>query len=217
MSEERIAALLSEAARWRLLSLLFEYPGDSWRSRLQTLLPDVRQENLRAMGRAALDHSTPGLHIALFGPAGSVPVREVTYQGGVQFGYLMAELSAYYEAFGYRPVIDEADDHLAVELGFIAYLWLKQALALAAGDGEHAAVTAEAAAAFLKDHLAVLAEPVARALENFAPDYLVEAGAHILEQTGPSPRNSYPLGADIDDEEDMSCGPSAAANDLVQL
>ena len=49
MSEERITALLSEAAQWHLIGLLFEYPDDSWRSRLQTLLPDLRQENLRAI------------------------------------------------------------------------------------------------------------------------------------------------------------------------
>lgn len=218
MSEERITTLLSEAAQWRLLGLLFEYPDDSWRSRLQTLLPDLRQENLRALGQAALNYATEGLHIALFGPAGSVPVREVTYQGGVQFGYLMAELSAYYEAFGYRPAIAEADDHIAVELGFLAYLKLKQALALASDDEEHSAVTAEAAVTFVKDHLAVMAEPVAKALEVFGPDYLIDACALVLEQTGPSPRSGYPLGANLcEGDDEMACGPSAAASDLVQL
>jgi len=219
MPEERITALLSESAQWRLFGLLFEYPNDSWRTRLQALLPDLRHDNLRAMGRAALAYATEGLHVALFGPAGSVPVREVTYQGGVQFGYLMAELSAYYEAFGYRPAIDEADDHFAVELGFLAYLKLKQAMALACGQEEHAATAAEAAANFLKDHLAIMAEPIAKTLEVFAPDYLIDAGALILEKTGPSPRSSYPLGANLSEEEDeMTCGPSAAAtNDLVQL
>lgn len=217
MVEEQVSRLLAEAAEWRLLGLLFEYPDAAWRQRLETLLPDVRQESMRALGRAALDYSTEGLHIALFGPAGTVPVREVTYQGGVQFGYLMAELSAYYEAFGYRSGIDEADDHFAVELGFAAYLKMKQALAAAAGDDERAAVTADAAAAFRKDHLAVLAEPVAKGLENFAPDYLAEAGSYILEQTGPPPRSSYPLSASFDEDEETSCGPSAAANDLVTL
>lgn len=218
MPEQRMAALLSEAARWRLFGLLFEYPDDPWRSRLQALLPDLRQENLRAMAYAALEHSTPGLHIALFGPAGSVPVREVTYQGGVQFGYLMAELSAYYEAFGYRPAIGEADDHLAVELGFLAYLKMKEALAIASDSADHAAVTAEAAGAFLKDHVAVMAEPVAKALEVFAPDYLIDAGALVLEQAGPSPRSGYPLAAGVCEEDDeMTCGPSAAAGGLVQL
>lgn len=218
MSEERITALLSEAAQWHLIGLLFEYPDDSWRCRLQALLPDLRQENLRAMGQAALSYATEGLHIALFGPAGSVPVREVTYQGGVQFGYLMAELSAYYEAFGYRPAIAEADDHLAVELGFVSYLRIKQALALASDDEDHAAVTAEAATSFLKDHLAMMAEPVAKALEIFAPDFLIDAGALVLEQTGPSPRSGYPLGANLCEEDDeIACGPSAASSDLVQL
>ncbi len=215
-----VVRLLTEAAEWRLLGMLFEYPSESWRERVAALLPDVRDENLRSLGGSALEYSTEGLHTALFGPAGTVPVREVTYQGGVQSGYLMAELAAYYDAFGYRPALDEADDHLAVELGFLSYLKLKQASAIASGDHEHASIAAEAAAAFTKDHVAVQAEPVANALENFAPDYLIAAGSIILQHAGPAPRTSYPLGAPLPgdgDSDDITCGPSAAGNDLVQL
>ena len=175
---------------------------------------------MRGIAEAALEHASEGLHIALFGPAGNVPVREVTHYGGVQFGYLMAELSAYYEAFGYQPQVDEADDHLAVQLGFMSFLKMKQALALIEGNSEHAQVACEAASSFLKEHLAVQAEPVLQALGNHAPDYLVQGGELILQQAGPSPRSSYPLGATLeegDDSEPMSCGPAPAGDDLIQL
>lgn len=215
-----VVRLLTEAAEWRLLGLLFEYPSESWRARVAALLPDLHDENLRSLGHLALDFSTEGLHTALFGPAGTVPVREVAYQGGVQSGYLMAELSGYYDVFGYRPAINEADDHLAVELGFVSYLKLKQASAIASGDAEHASIAAEAIITFMKDHLAIQAEPVAKALETFAPDYLIEAGNIILRHTGPAPHTGYPLGAPLtgdDDSDDIACGPSAAGNDFVQL
>lgn len=212
--------LLKEAAEWRLLGLLFEYPSPQWRASLKALLPSLSQQELRTIAGKALAQATEGLHIALFGPAGTVPVREVTYQGGVQSGYLMAELSAYYDAFGYQPRIEEAADHLSVELGFLAFLKMKQAYAVLNGDLGRAKITAEAAAAFLKQHLARQAEPVLRALEIFAPESLVEAGKRILEHAGPAPRSDYPLSSPLADEGDseiMSCGPSAASDELVQL
>jgi nitrate reductase assembly molybdenum cofactor insertion protein NarJ len=213
-----VTALLTEASEWRLMGLLFEYPSADWRANLEALLPSLPDPALRALADAALQHSSEGLHFALFGPAGTVPVREVTYRGGVQFGYLMAELAAFYEAFGYEPQVEEAPDHLAVQLGFLAFLRLKQVHAMMQEDPDRAAVTADAAANFVKDHLAVQAEPVLARLENFAPDYLVDAGKWILARTGPAPVSGYPLGNPGDEDEAMSCGTSAAPeSDLIQL
>lgn len=209
--------LLAQAAEWRLLGLLFEYPTDAWRENVCALLPSLPHAELRAIAEAALQHASPGLHIALFGPAGSVPVREVKYQGGVQFGYLMSELSAYYDAFGYQPQADEAADHLAVQLGFVSYLKLKQAHALANSDAEPAQVTSDAASRFLREHIAVQAEPVLRGLEDCGPDFLVDGARRIVTYAGPAPRSGFPLGSpDLDDDE-MSCDSPAAGEDLVQL
>jgi len=215
-----VAALFAEAAQWRLLGLLFEYPTDAWRRQFTELQSDLRDETLRSLAGSALEFSTEGLHNALFGPAGTVPAREVVYLGGVQFGYLMAELSAFYGAFDFRPSHAEADDHLSVETGFVAYLKLKQAYALASGDFERAEITSQAAASFIKDHLALFAEPMLPRLENFAPDYLISAGRILLELAGASPRSGYPLSASFDGEDDsseMSCGPSTVEGGLIQL
>lgn len=215
-----VTALLAEASEWRLMGLLFEYPTEEWRANLEALLPSLQDPALRALADGALQQSSEGLHFALFGPAGTVPVREVTYRGGVQFGYLMAELAAFYEAFGYEPRVEEAPDHLALQLGFLAFLRLKQVHAMLQGDPDRAALTAEAAANFLKEHLAVQAEPVLARLENFAPDYLVDAGKWIVARTGPAPVSGYPLGSLDDDDEALSCGPSAATQadgELIQL
>jgi hypothetical protein len=104
-----------------------------------------------------------------------------------------------------------------VQLGFMAYLRMKQACALLAGDAEDAETAASAAAEFVKEHLATQAEPVARALEQFAPDYLAAAGRLILERTGPAPRSSFPLAAPLSDQDEMTCGPAEHGEDLIQL
>ncbi len=220
MLPDEVVRLLSEAAEWRLYGLLFEYPGEEWRAQVLALLPDLREDRLRALGEAALKHATPGLHIALFGPAGSVPAREVKWQGGVQFGYLMAELNAYYEAFGYAATAEEAADHFAIELGFVSYLKMKQALAVSEGAEQRAAVAAEALAQFVKDHIAVCAEPVFKLLENYGPEYLIEAGGRIVLLAGPSPRSAYPLALpdEIDDDSsEMTCGPGGGGEDLIRI
>lgn len=212
-----VKPLLESAAEWRLLGLLFEYPTDAWRAHVQALLSSLPRPDLRALAEAAMQYHTEGLHTALFGPAGTVPVREVAHQGGVQFGYLMSELTAYYDAFGYAPAVEEASDHLAVQLGFVSWLRMKQALALTEGRAEQASVSEESASAFLKDHIAVQAGPVLRRLEEFGPDYLIEAARLILQYAGPAPRTSYPLSAALTDDEgeELSCGP--AQDDLVSL
>lgn len=208
--------LLEESAEWRLLGLLFEYPANGWRAQVESLLPSLARADLRSIADEALTYHSEGLHTALFGPAGTAPVREVTHKGGVQSGYLMAELAAFYDAFDYRPESVEADDHLSVQLGFLAFLKMKQAAALLAGSEEDAAVTESAAATFLKEHIALQAEPVAGRLELFGPDYLIAASQLILQYAGPSPRSGYPL-TGIDDDEEMTCGPAAASTELVQL
>ena len=217
---QEVKDLLRESAEWRLLGLLFEYPTAAWRQSLTALLPDLRGGALVALAQDALRYQTEGLHIALFGPSGSVPVREVAYQGGVQSGYLVSELAAYYNAFGYTPTADEPPDHLAIELGFLAYLKIKQALALACGDSAQASIASDAAASFSKDHLAVMAEPIANLLPAFAPDYLTEAGTVLLDRLGPAPRSSYPFSAPSMEEgydDDLGCGAESGDSALIPL
>lgn len=220
--EPAAVRLLEEAAEWRLYGLLFEYPTDQWRANMESLLPSLEPTGLRGVAEAALEHATEGLHIALFGPAGTVPVREVTYRGGVQFGYLMAELSAYYEAFGYEPEVTEASDHLAVQLGFVAFLKLKQAYAEMEGDSEKASLTEAAIKEFLREHIATQAEPVTQRMAEFGPEYLENALKLVVAHVGPSPRSLYPLAAATTefgdcDSEQMSCGTPGSDDTLVQL
>jgi nitrate reductase assembly molybdenum cofactor insertion protein NarJ len=146
---------LEEAARWRLLSLLFERPSDGWRRQVQALAAEVPDPALRQAAAAAIAQATESAHCSLFGPGGPVPAREASCRPGIQLGYLLAEITGIYQAFGYRPAAEESPDHIAVETGFVAYLKLKQIHAECSGAAEEAQRCAEAAEYVLSAPFAV--------------------------------------------------------------
>jgi nitrate reductase assembly molybdenum cofactor insertion protein NarJ len=193
-SEER--RLLEQAADWRLLGLLFECPTASWRDQVRALAREISDAEIRFAAEHALEEASEGLYHALFGPGGPAPARELSYQNSLEAGYLLSELVSYYNAFAYRPTSCEAPDHISVEAGFLGYLRLKEAYALACSEAEHAAVTHEAAQRFLEDHLCVLAEPLAAALGESGMRYLTLAGEALLCRTGPPRKVVHPSGSD---------------------
>jgi nitrate reductase assembly molybdenum cofactor insertion protein NarJ len=177
--------LLGEAAEWRLLGLLFECPSPNWLAQVTALAAEVADDDLKAAAEAVQQEASEGLYHSIFGPGGPAPGREISYRDWVQPGYLLSELTSYYEAFAYQPALLEAPDHVSVEAGFIAYLKLKEAYALATSDDEHAAVTRAAAQQFSNEHLVALAEPLARALAHSGIQYLALAGKVLLARVGP--------------------------------
>lgn len=180
-------ALLKNAAEWRLIDLLFECPVGTWRDDLAALARDIDDPLLRSAVAHALEEASEGVYHSTFGPGGPAPPREVTYVKAVQLGYLLSELTAFYDAFAYHPVTRESLDHVSVEAGFVGYLRLKQAYAVTRGDEEQAAVTAEAAATFLREHLSALAEPLAATLDASGLAYLAEAARALATRVGPPP------------------------------
>jgi nitrate reductase assembly molybdenum cofactor insertion protein NarJ len=188
--------LLSEAAEWRLLALLLECPSPGWHQQVSALENEVADPELQQAARAAQQEASEGLYHSCFGPGGPVSPREVSFHEVVQLGYLMSELEAYYRAFSYQPDISEPSDHVAVEAGFIGYLRLKEAYAIANDDAEHAAITAEAAERFLQEHLAYLAEPLASALTHSDVQYLTLAAKCLRRRTGP-PKSLRVLPPDV--------------------
>ncbi len=204
-------ASLDTAAEWRLIALLFEYPGRGWQRLVKGLAAEVRDPALQMAAEAAHTEASEGVHQSIFGPGGPVPAREVTYLGGVQFGYLLSELSAFYDAFGYRPAVQEPADHVAVEVGFVAYLAIKETYARMSGDNEAADVASEAASSFVAEHLATLAHPLAEALDAGGPPYLVLAARALRDRVGPAPRKALPLvdSPDDPDADEVICPSSS--------
>lgn len=203
--------LLREAAEWRLLSLLFECPSPNWREQIEALAAEVTDAELRAAVEAARREASEGLYHSIFGPGGPAPGREVSYRDWAQPGYLLSELTSYYDAFAYHPdqaAIVEAPDHVSVETGFLAYLKLKEAYAEAISDDEHASVTREAAQQFINEHLAAMTEPLAHSLEHSGVGYLALAGKALLSRVGPKrdqfSKSNLPILA-VDEDSEFAC------------
>ncbi|MGZ7090121.1 MAG: molecular chaperone TorD family protein [Candidatus Angelobacter sp.] len=208
---ERELHLVKEAAEWRLISLLFECPGPQWREQVTALMQEVDDVELQSASQDALEEAGEGLFHYAFGPGGPAPAREATYHQTVQLGYLMSELQAYYNAFAFHPSTAEAPDHVSVEAGFIAYLKMKEAYALASQDEERAATALESAQRFIEDHLTNLAQPLTERLGDSGIGYLAKASAALLRRVGqprvaPSP---LPILQDEPQENGFTCGGSS--------
>jgi len=210
--ETRVHDLLRQAAEWRLIGLLFECPVGTWRDDIAALARDVDDPLLGGAVQHALDEASEGLYHSTFGPGGPAPPREVSYLQAVQLGYLLSELTAFYDAFAYQPVTKESPDHVSVEVGFVGYLLLKQAYALSRGDDEQASVAAEAEVTFRREHLASFVEPLAATLESSGIAYLAEIGRALATRVGPPPTAATPDGArrlpviqPFEDDDEIAC------------
>jgi len=211
--DARAHALLTQAAEWRLIGLLFECPTGTWRDDIVALARDSDDPLLGSAVAHALEEASEGLYHSMFGPGGPAPPREVTYVKAVQLGYLLSELTAFYDAFAYHPVTRESPDHVSVEAGFVGYLRLKEAYAVTREDDEQASVTADAAAIFMREHLSALAEPLAATLDASGLAYLAEAARALANRVGPPPSaTASPHGArllpviqPLEDEDEIAC------------
>jgi nitrate reductase assembly molybdenum cofactor insertion protein NarJ len=195
------------AAEWRLLSLLLSRPNRAWRAEVAAVAAEVQDGDLRAAAEAA-EAAGEGAYHALLGPGGPASAREAAHAGFLDPGRLLADLSTRYRAFAFAPRGEEPEDHLAVECDFAAFLHLKEAWALARADAEAAAVTREARARFLEDHLAAAGHGFARKLPAGTPTWL-EAAARALCARLPEP--AAPPAAACDTGDDPLAGGCPAA------
>jgi nitrate reductase assembly molybdenum cofactor insertion protein NarJ len=206
--DTRQLELLREAAEWRLAGLLLECPREGWRREVAELGATVADEDLSQAATVAQEEASEGIYHSVFGPGGPAPPRAVSYRESLQPGHLLSELAAFYDAFAYRLATGEPGDHVSVEAGFLAYLRVKEAYALACGDREHAQVTAEAALEFQREHLSPVARPVARALEAGTVEYLRLVGSALLRRLGPEtrPQPLHVLTQPTDGDSVFGCG-----------
>ncbi len=195
ISDTAFLRLVRTAAEWRLLGLLLERPRPGWREGVQAVCAEVGDRPLRTAARGAL-HATEGEYLRLLGPGGVISPREVAYCGHEDPGRVMAELSGFYEAFGYHPRAEDPADHIAVECGFVGYLFLKEAFGCADDDPARATLAAEARTEFIERHLARLAGAVADRLAAVDCSYLFRSARLLAarvpakSQTVPSPQLS---------------------------
>jgi hypothetical protein len=184
---------LREAARWRLAGLLLERPRAGWHEELVQLATEVGDDELTAAAATA-GLASEGAFLAVLGPGGFASPREAAYCGLRDPGWLLADIGRYYEAFAYHPRAEDPADHVAVEVGFVGYLLLKEALASASGDTDAAEVTADARRAFIAEHLAPLVTSLAERVEPFG-DHLAAVTSWLRTRL-PAVRPAVPVDED---------------------
>jgi len=191
---------LTVAARWRLLSLLFQLPTRETRRELRRLAPAVPQ----GLGALAQEWAAVPMKAAeaefhrVLGP-GRVPAVESSYDPNALAGRgpLLADIAGFHEAFSYRPERPPADvpDHIAAELDFLSYLAFKAAFALHEEKSEEARITAAASQRFLEDHLHTWVAAFRERLERAGGSFFAQAAQFIAvpkKQTKPQ-RSVLPI------------------------
>jgi TorA maturation chaperone TorD len=196
-ADTRVAAALWRSAVYGVLAKVFDRPTSE---RLQTVRARARtaararevpadvRAALSRLGSAAAgaDAETVATeHAMLF----DGPVRCSPYEGAwgpQQMSGKAAELAdvaGFYLAFELSATTwnAELEDHVAAECEFLGALALKEAWALAAGLDEAVAVTRDAGAAFLCDHLGRWGQAFADELGRQASRPLYKEAARLLD------------------------------------
>jgi nitrate reductase assembly molybdenum cofactor insertion protein NarJ len=193
MLDPGVRNLLLQAAEWHALEMLFQCPSPEWKHHLADLRREIAGTDVAKAMELAIDEASEGTFHSILGPGGPAPAREVSYREIIQLGYLMSELTTYYDAFAFRPATSEVTDHVSVEAGFMGFLRLKEAFALVSGDQERASIAREAAERFRKEHLSYIAEPLSAILDNSGEPYLEVAGRALLSRTGPREKQIFEI------------------------
>lgn len=187
MTEALVARDLERAASYRFLALLFATPSDEVGRELAELA-DVVAPSLRedaTLVSQATKRSLQGLYYRVLGGSGQVPDVECAYDANTAAGRgpLIADVAGFYKAFAYDAPPPNTADHIANELDFMGWLAMKSAYAHHAGEAEHAEITANARAKFLKDHLGRWAKRFFERLAEVAEGTHYEAVAVLASRT----------------------------------
>jgi TorA maturation chaperone TorD len=200
-------SLTADAAMLRLVGLLFERPRHGWADEVRSLAAQQPDQELAEAARRA-PGATEGDYHRIFGPGGSVSPREVAYQGFADPGRILADLTALYGAFAFRPRAEDPIDHIAVETGFAGYLAMKEAYAVTRGDRVGTERTRQARTLFLKNHLRPFAAGLAQRLSAAgAPAHLQTAQCVLFRWAGCDlPGSGIAASAPPVEEPVMTCG-----------
>lgn len=187
-----MAGALRRAATYRVLAAAFAYPTAERLSELarRAAAAAPADRHAAALARLAAAAATSdatalaGEYLRLFDGAVRCPPYEGAW-GPQQISgkaALLADIAGFYTAFGVTPAPPHADieDHAGAELEFMSVLALKEAYALAEGHAEAAAITREAQAKFVAEHLGRWGEAFAARVQALAAPGVYPAAAAVL-------------------------------------
>jgi nitrate reductase assembly molybdenum cofactor insertion protein NarJ len=175
--KECIRQCLEQASFWRAISLLFRSPDATILADLRQLVPCL-DETLRGdVTRFIHDLSESGmeeLHFRLLGAAATCPICESDYTPsclGAKGGPI-GDIAAFYKAFAFDPAAElrESPDHFCIETSFLAWLHMKEAYALSAGNHDAADTCRAARDTFMIEHFGPFLDSLAARLAEVAGD-----------------------------------------------
>lgn len=184
---KRSRAWLEAAASWRLLGMLFERPHADWEAGVAMLSREVGARDLRRAAQVAAGASA-GDYLAVLGPGGGASPREVAYRSREDPGWILADVAAFYRAFGFEPRVEDPPDHIAVEAAFVGFLYMKAAYAREMEEREAEEIVLAAVETFFAEHLRRFAEPMAARLAPFGTSHLALAAQALLARVGRVPQ-----------------------------
>jgi hypothetical protein len=119
--DPRCRQLVLEAAEWRLLSLLFDYPHGAWRAQVAALAAEIEDAALRSCAQLALEQADAGLYHSTFGPGGPAAPREVSHHDALENAAVTAEAAARFCQDHLSRIAEPLAAHLADSgLGYLA-------------------------------------------------------------------------------------------------
>ncbi|MBI5488732.1 MAG: molecular chaperone TorD family protein [Deltaproteobacteria bacterium] len=187
-----VAPLLARASLFRFLSVAFQRPAPGLLGELATLtnlLPDAFRDAARRIAALADGDLEPDYHRVLGagGVCRSCETDVLPAAGGK--GQVLADIAGFYRAFHYDPSREQAEspDHMSAELGFLAWLAVKEAYALGRGADDEASVCHDAAAKFVTDHVGAWSGALAGSLAGGPSPFYRAAGELLQAAVGGRP------------------------------
>ncbi len=147
--------LLHKADYWKLLSMCFAYPEDKVLDKVSNLAGELKNKTSGNTRRHSLLENLEDIKsteeiqkdYSVFFVQGRLPLNESFCSSKLD---AIADVSAFYNAFGLKSRSGDAPDSLSYELEFLSLLCLKAALA---DDQEKRDICESAYTEFLNDHM----------------------------------------------------------------
>lgn len=190
-----LSDLFAKSALFAVLAASFCRPGSPGAEAMLFSLAGEAPPTCRASLQKLADgaRTAPAAEYSrLLGGTGLCPSDELSYRITPPAGAILADVAGFYRAFGYPYAQggDEKPDHVAVELGFVSFLFAKEAHALAARNATVADLIRKARLGFLTDHLGRWVGRFASGLVEQAPSSFYAAMAEkatgaVMEEVPP--------------------------------
>ncbi len=175
------SAILAKAVEWHLIARLWEPPQQRSLAELGCLSSQIHDQLLgEAAGLAG--ETTQENYLKHFGPDAPVPLQETKYTVGRDPQEILSHIKIDYEASSFQSLKANPSDHIAVEADFISHLYVREARARIANDGQLATAALDLRKKFVEEHFGPLVNNVSLKMSGSEPAlFLKLIGATILK------------------------------------